>query len=273
MLLVHDGAARRERFVDRVRILRRRQRPDPIADALQRGMIDGDRGDAGAERGAQVALVDRVVVAVPVQVHPLARLLIPQRGKVGCADQLFPRKILEPPVELNRFVRIERVDASAAPRREGRVENRRDAVSERERLDLETIDQPEPKQQTLEERGPVALVARASPHALGRRAIVERAVEDELHETLQIELVGGHAEHHARRRRRRIAHRARVTHGAIEPHVIDADPVAACHADRQLLARLVHEAERRVSAGELLRADRRQRGEHRVRRQHAADRL
>jgi hypothetical protein len=56
-LAVERGPARRQRRIDRVRVFRRRQRPDPVAHALDRVVIDGYRCHARAERRAQVALV------------------------------------------------------------------------------------------------------------------------------------------------------------------------------------------------------------------------
>ena len=67
-----------ERFVDvAARVGGRGQVPGPIPDAEDSLAIDRDRCDAGAQRGAQVALVDRGVVAVPVQEHPLPGALQP----------------------------------------------------------------------------------------------------------------------------------------------------------------------------------------------------
>ena len=115
-------------------------------------------------------------------------------------------------------------------------------------------------------RGNVARTASAVDPA------VERALEHELHEPLQVELMRRHAEHEPRRRRGRVAHRAAVADGAVEADVIDADAVAARDADRQIVARFGDEAERGVAAGQPIAADRRQRAEHPVRRQHAAHR-
>ena len=84
-------------------------------------VIDGDRRHARAERGAQVAFVHRVVVAIPVEVHALARLLVPERGKSDAPISSSGGSLLEVPVELNRLVGIERVHAAAAPPRHVRA--------------------------------------------------------------------------------------------------------------------------------------------------------
>ena len=128
VLLVERRTARGDCLVDGVGIFRRRQRPDPVAHALQAVVIDGDRRHAGAECGTQVALVHRIVVAVPMQVHAFARLLIPQRRKIRCADQLVGRQLPQVPVELHGLVWVEGVDAAPSPPRHAVGQDWRDAV-------------------------------------------------------------------------------------------------------------------------------------------------
>ena len=183
LFLIDAGAARGERLVDWIWIRRRRQRPDPVAHALERRVVDRDGRHARAERRAQVPFVDRVVVAVPVQVHPLARLLIPERREIRRADDFIGRQPIEAPVELDRLVRIERVDAAAPPLRHAVLEDRRDAVPERKRLHLHPIDEPaEANERPLEERRRIAHLLHVPEDRLGCRPVVERAVEHELHE-------------------------------------------------------------------------------------------
>src|SRR5438094_8399067 len=75
MFLIDAGAARGERLVDWIRILRRRQRPDPVAHALERRVVDRDGRHARAERRAPVAFADRVRVPRPVSVQSHSWLL------------------------------------------------------------------------------------------------------------------------------------------------------------------------------------------------------
>ena len=105
----------RFRLIDGIGVGRGRQGPDPVADTLESGMIDGDGGYARAERRAQVALVHGVVVAVPVQIHAVPRLLVPQGRKVRCGNQLAQRQPIQWPVELDALVGIEGVDAPRSP--------------------------------------------------------------------------------------------------------------------------------------------------------------
>ena len=185
-LLIDGGAARGERSVDRVRIRRRRQRPDPVADALDRRVIDRHRRHARAERRAQVALVDRVVVAVPVQVHALARRLIPERRIVRRADQLGRRQLVEVPVELNRLVGIERVDAAAAPaRHDDRTESARCGCADR--ASAPSADRSARRACSSRSNSGRARPSSANRprHVLRRHPVVERAVEHELHERLR----------------------------------------------------------------------------------------
>ena len=88
----------------------------------------------------------------------------------------------------------------------------------------------------------------------------------------QIELLRGHSKHDARRRGRRIPHGARVAEAAVEPHLLDPEPPPARYANRQIVSRLEDQPDRGISAGQLVAANGRQRLEHFVRRQYAADR-
>ena len=81
-------------------------------------MVHRHRRHSGAQRSAQISLVDGGVVPVPVQMHALARLLVPKRRKIGRADQFVVWKLVQRPVELNRFVRIECIHAAPAPGRQ-----------------------------------------------------------------------------------------------------------------------------------------------------------
>ena len=272
MLLVERDSPRRGDLVDRIRIFRRRQRPDPVAHALDRRMVDGDGRHARAERGAQVALVHRRVVAVPVQVHALARLLVPQRRIVRGADKLRLRQPVERPVELDGLVGIEGVHPSTAPLRHVGRQAWRHAVAERERRDLQPIHQPEPHEQAFEQRLPLPHRRHPAADVFPRRPVVERAVEHESHERFEIELVRRHPEHDAWRRGGRIADRPAVAQRAIEPDLIDPEPAAPRHADGQVVARLDDQPDGCEPARQLVAADLRQCLEHCVRRQHAADR-
>jgi hypothetical protein len=165
---------------------------------------------------------------------------------------------------------IERVDAAVAPAWHVVAQDRRDAVAQLQRLRFQALDQSGAQQQPL--RHPRARARQPTDHRVGGQAIVERAVEHELDELLQIELMRGHAEHDLRRGGRRLPDRAGVAHGAIQPDVIDPLPMPARHTDRQVVPFLDDEAERRIAAGQLVPTDRRQRPEDPVGRQHAADR-
>src|SRR5688572_14594835 len=81
-LCVRGLAACGQRAINRVWIRRRLQRPRPVANPLDAAVIDGDGRDAGAKASAEVALIDRVVVPVPMQLQPFARLLVPQRWQI-----------------------------------------------------------------------------------------------------------------------------------------------------------------------------------------------
>src|SRR6186713_1475983 len=77
-LLIDRRPSCNECLVHGIRVWRGRQRPDPVAHALQARVVDRRRCDPRAESRTQIALVDRVVVTVPVELHAFARLLIPE---------------------------------------------------------------------------------------------------------------------------------------------------------------------------------------------------
>ena len=89
VLLVDRLAGVRPRRVDALRRKRRRlEIENPLSDPIERGEIEGVGGRAGADRRALVALVHRVVVAVPMQPESLPHPLIPERRQVGGAHRV-----------------------------------------------------------------------------------------------------------------------------------------------------------------------------------------
>ena len=108
---------------------------------------------------------------------------------------------------------------------------------------------------------------------LRRDPAVERAIEDEPDHRLQIELLRRHAEDDAARPAGRLAQGAGVAERAVEADLLDAEPPPPRHANRQVAAGLEDQPRRGISAGQTLVAHRRQRLEHQVGGQRAADRL
>src|SRR5262249_57886218 len=88
--------------------------PQPVSDAQEPIAIERRRRCAGTECRAQIALVDRAVVAIPVQVHALTGLLVPYRREVNDPEPLFLRHVLHREAE-QRLGRLKRVDASWSP--------------------------------------------------------------------------------------------------------------------------------------------------------------
>jgi hypothetical protein len=78
-------------------------------------MIDGLRRDAGAERGREITLGERGIVAVPVQMHAFARPLTEDRRKIARGMALVRRNGVEQHLHLHELVRIEGVDPARAP--------------------------------------------------------------------------------------------------------------------------------------------------------------
>src|SRR3977135_3912425 len=84
---VIDGGGRSgQSIVDRERIARRRAVENPVLDTLDPRQINRLRRCPGTHSRAQITLVDRIVIAVPMQPDSLAHTLIPDRHEIGGAD-------------------------------------------------------------------------------------------------------------------------------------------------------------------------------------------
>ena len=82
-----DGLPLRDQAgVDGVGVRRRRGAEEPVLRPLDRRAVERRGKRAGPEGRAPVALVDRRVVAVPVELHPFPLLLVPDRREVADAD-------------------------------------------------------------------------------------------------------------------------------------------------------------------------------------------
>ena len=190
---------RRLRGVDRIRILGRLQRQQPVLEAPDRRKIDRRRRRAGAEGCVLVPLLGHHVVAVPVKLHALARLLQPDRGEVDRRIAFALRQLVDREVEQD-LVRIERVVSPRTPfgvlhqRCEAAVEHQQALAHQRDgdRINDIAIEQPEF----------FALFAHQSADfrndVLRRELRIVRAIEDELREAEQVEGVRRHAEHEPR---------------------------------------------------------------------------
>ena len=84
---------------------------------LDGGDVDRHRRHSGAQRGAQIALVHRRVVAVPVQLHPVTRALLPDGRKISGAVQFCLGNVVgaHGEIELDRLVGVERIDPAGTP--------------------------------------------------------------------------------------------------------------------------------------------------------------
>src|SRR5207245_6126455 len=102
--------------VDLMRAARGVQLAEPLLDPLDRSMVDRLRRHTGPERGGEIALVERRIVAVPVQLHAFARLLIEDRGKIAGTVALVGGDGAEQHVHLHELVGIESIDPARPPR-------------------------------------------------------------------------------------------------------------------------------------------------------------
>src|SRR5438093_11171560 len=85
-------------------------------------MIDRLRCNPGTERGGEIALGQRGVIPVPMQMHALARLLVEDRGKVAGGVAFIGRDRVEQHLHLHQLVRIEGINPTWPPRRLRRKE-------------------------------------------------------------------------------------------------------------------------------------------------------
>ena len=190
-------------------------------------------GHARADRGRKIALGERIVVAVPMQFHSLARALIEDRGEVGGSDQLRVGDLRAERQFEQQLIGIERVDASGAPR----------GLLLDERQEARTVvDEalPHPRQHRVAPGEPVdpiearALAFHRRDQRIGRHPLVGREIKDEADEAVEVEIVRRHAGDEVRRAVGRFAPGPHMACAAIEPDDVDPAHLAARNADRQV---------------------------------------
>ena len=196
-------------------------------------MVDGLGRDAGAERGRQIAFGQRWVVAVPVQLHALARLLVEDGGKVAGAIALAGRDRAERHLHLDELVRVEGVDAAGPPRRLFRQER----LEPRAPLD-EPFAHPRydvvPPHLPLDEPKLGARRLHGRDQRVGGEALVGTGLEHEADEAIEVQIVRRHAGDSDARAVLGRPVGAGVADGAIEPDQIDTLVIALGNADRQI---------------------------------------
>ena len=170
---------------------RGRQIPHPFSIAID-APVDRDGRDTGPQRGAEVALRDGIIVAVPMKIHALARTLPPDRRIVrrSVERRAVDILLLHREVELNGFVRIERVDAARTPgllagdKGEPLAEVQESALHARE--DDVPVDQPLEDIEVSADR--VAVDRLNQP--VGVKAGVLAGIEQEGNKSLKLQIVG-----------------------------------------------------------------------------------
>jgi hypothetical protein len=134
------------------------------------------------------------------------------------------RQTVDRPVELNCFVRIEGIHATATPSRHRVPEDWRDAVAQIQRHELQPIDEAKSQQRPFKQRDRHIVLREPAADGIRRQPAVERTFEDEFDEALQVELVGWHAQNDPRLRRWGVPNGAGVAHRAIQANLIDPEP-------------------------------------------------
>ena len=225
--------------------------PQPISGALHAWNVDRHRRRSGPHRCAEITFENRAVVAVPVQLHALARTLIPDGREVRGADAVILGE-----TEKLVLVRVEGVDASR-PRRGIPVDKRecrrllqQDLLHLRHRL----------AQNQRLDRAQTGVFANRRQDFDFVEALILGALLQKYRVFAQVDAVGRHAEDKDAlsldgRQIGRFAridllrthagddfHRADVTDGTVEADPIHVDASFA-EADRQIVSHLDQEAE------------------------------
>src|SRR5271166_3330245 len=97
------------------RVLGGWKRSQPVLNPFESREINAGGRDARAQRSAFVSLLHDRIVAIPVELHTLARFLVPNRRQVGRADKLFRRKFIHGEIEFERLIGIEGIHAAGSP--------------------------------------------------------------------------------------------------------------------------------------------------------------
>src|ERR1700722_4218866 len=115
-----------------------------------------------------------------MQMHSLSRPLVPERWKIRRADQLVVWKLVQCPIKLQRFVRVESIDAAAAPGWQRATEPVAHAVLQFECRHLQPLDQRDMQQNFLQQANVLAALLGLLNHTTRRQPVIETARENEL---------------------------------------------------------------------------------------------
>src|SRR5262245_6878122 len=101
-------------MVDFEGIGRRLEVPDPGLDPLDSVQIQSFRGSTSAERSAEIALIHRAIVAIPMHPMTLGTALVPDGHVIGRPNRVVIGHV---EVEDQNFVGIKGVNAARTPKR------------------------------------------------------------------------------------------------------------------------------------------------------------
>ena len=210
-------------------------------------VVDRLRRDAGAKGRRQVALLERRVVAVPVELHAAPGPLLEHGREVGRADPLARGQILKAVALEEELVGIEGIDPPRSPGRLPGQQRHQPRAAHDEPLAYpgDDVEAPELLLEPAD-LGPGLAHGRDQP--VGREPLVGPGVEEEAEEAVEVEIVGRHRRHEVARAVRLLAYRAGMTDGAVEPGKLDPVHLTPADPDRQVALfavgpQLVEEAE------------------------------
>ena len=192
---------------------------------LDGGMVDRLRRHSGAERGGEIALVERRIVAVPVQLHTFARLLIEDRGKIAGTVALIASDGAEQHAHLHELVGIEGVDPPRPPRLLF-GEERLQARASLDEAFAHTRDDNEFPNLPVDDTKIRASRLHRRDQPIRPQALVDAGIENEADESVKVQVVRRHARDHDTRGTFGGAISPGMADGAVEPDEIDASEVA-----------------------------------------------
>ena len=220
-----------------------------FGNPIERGEVERVGCRAGADGGALVPLVDRVVVAVPVQPEPLPHPLIPQRRQIGGARPCRRCRNGFPSANIALYG----LNVSTRPGPCGGRLSNQAMFGSRSRMPLLVRPMTSSLVDDAVEEAELGMLLHRRDERVGVEPGILGDGRQEPRIALQIHLMRGHAHHDRRRGAGAVPVRADVTRRAVQADARN-EVAAPGRADRQVARRrLVGESQPRVAGAGTIR--------------------